>query len=77
VTTNPGPFGSDYARYAGVGLQFGAAILVFAFGGWWLDGKLGTDPWLLIVGVFAGFAGGLYSLLKKVPGASGGGFKKP
>jgi ATP synthase protein I len=72
VATTPGPFGSDYARYAGVGFQFGAAIILFALGGWWLDKRLGTTPWFLILGVFLGFGGGLYSLVKKVPGATGG-----
>jgi F0F1-type ATP synthase assembly protein I len=64
--------GSDNARYAGVGFQFGAAIILFALLGWWLDGKLGTGPWLLILGVVLGFTGGLISLLKKVPPATGG-----
>jgi len=64
-----GPIGADYARYAGVGCQFGATIVLFAAAGWWLDGKLGSSPWLLIVGVFTGFGGGLYALVKKVPGA--------
>ena len=72
MATTPGPFGSDNARYAGVGFQFGAAIIVFALGGWWLDTRLGTKPWLLILGVALGFAGGLISLLKKVPGSTGG-----
>jgi F0F1-type ATP synthase assembly protein I len=64
--------GSDNARYAGVGFQFGAAIIAFALLGWWLDKKLGTGPWLLILGVILGFAGGMISLLKKVPPVTGG-----
>jgi len=71
VASTPGPYGSDYGRYAGLGFQLAASIAIFALGGWWLDGKLGTSPWLLIVGVFTGFGGGLYSLIKRVPGASG------
>jgi F0F1-type ATP synthase assembly protein I len=67
----PGPFGTDFGRYAGLGLQFGATITIFALGGWWLDERLGSSPWLLLVGVFAGFGGGLFSLVRKVPGASG------
>ena len=71
-TSGPdGPFGSDYARYAGLGFQLAASIALFALGGWWLDERLGSSPWLLLLGVFAGFGGGLYSLLKKVPGTTG------
>ena len=57
---------SELYRYSGVGLQFAATIGVFAFGGYWLDGKLGSEPWLLIVGVLLGFVLGLYSMTKKV-----------
>ena len=38
----------------GLGLQFALAILVFTFVGQWLDRRLGTEPWLLLVGVFSG-----------------------
>jgi|RhiMetdeSRZDD1v2_1073273.scaffolds.fasta_scaffold2238072_2 F0F1-type ATP synthase assembly protein I len=55
----------DYYRYAGVGLQFAATLAVFALVGWWGDGKLGTSPWLLLIGVFAGFGLGFYSLVSK------------
>ena len=55
----------DYYRYAGVGLQFAATLAVFALLGWWGDGKLGTSPWLLLIGVFAGFGLGFYSLVSK------------
>lgn len=53
------------ANAMGVGLQFGAAIVVFAFAGLWADRSFGTSPWLLIVGVALGFLGGTVSLLKK------------
>lgn len=53
-------------RYAGVGIQFGLTITLFALLGRWLDGRFGTTPWLLLVGVLIGFGGGTYSLLKKV-----------
>ncbi|MDA1265824.1 MAG: AtpZ/AtpI family protein [Planctomycetota bacterium] len=55
-----------YARLAGVGVQFGAAITVFALAGHWLDGRFGTRPLLLILGVLLGFAGGTISLVLAV-----------
>jgi len=58
-----GPSGADVA---GVGLQFAASILVFLFIGKWLDGRLGTTPWLMVIGVFLGAAGGFYSMYVKL-----------
>lgn len=50
----------------GVGLQFAASILLFLFVGMWLDGKLGTGPWLLILGVFVGGSAGFYSMYRRL-----------
>lgn len=50
----------------GVGLQFAASILLFLFLGMWLDGKLGTAPWLLIVGVFVGGSAGFWSMYRRL-----------
>lgn len=67
VTERP-PRGLElYGRYASLGMQFAATIGLFAWAGWWLDGKLGTRPIALIVGVLLGFVGGLVSLVHKVP----------
>lgn len=66
----------EYGRYAGLGFQFAAAILVLGYAGWWLDEKLSTKPLFLIVGVLAGATGGFLSLLKSVPGPSGGSGRK-
>jgi hypothetical protein len=57
-------------RYSGLGLQFAAAVAVFTLAGRWLDARLGSSPWLLLVGVFLGLGLGLYSLLKKLPTTS-------
>ena len=50
----------------GVGLQFAASILLFLFGGMWLDRKLGTAPWLLIAGVFVGGGAGFWSMYRRL-----------
>ncbi len=47
-------------------MQFGAVITLFALAGHWLDGRLGTSPLLLILGVLTGFFGGTVSLVKAV-----------
>ncbi len=59
-----------YGRYATLGIQFVASMCVLGFAGYWVDGKLGTSPWLLILGLFLGAAGGFYSLLLAVPSAT-------
>jgi ATP synthase protein I len=48
----------------GVGFQFVIVVLVFLFGGQWLDRKLGTGPWLMIAGLMVGGALGFWSLLR-------------
>src|SRR5689334_17889634 len=44
-----------------VGLEMGIAVVLGLLFGRWLDGKFGTDPWLMIVflgfGMAAGFKG--------------------
>ncbi|HVS18652.1 MAG TPA: AtpZ/AtpI family protein [Planctomycetota bacterium] len=58
---------SDFARYAGLGVQFGAAVVLFTLGGAALDRWAGTSPLFLLVGVALGFTGGLISLIRQVP----------
>ena len=53
-TPRPGPPGA--AQYAGLGVTFGAGIVLFTLLGNWVDGRLGTEPWGLLLGVFGGFA---------------------
>jgi ATP synthase protein I len=61
-----GDGGASGGDVAGVGLQFAASIILFLFVGQWLDRKLGTAPWMLIVGVFGGAAAGFYSMYRKL-----------
>jgi F0F1-type ATP synthase assembly protein I len=63
---------SEYARYAGLGLQFGVTVALLSLGGYALDRWAGTLPLFLLVGVGLGFAGGMISLLRHVPAARGG-----
>ena len=61
-----GEEGSWTSKYAGAGLQFGAAIALFALAGVWLDGKFHTSPLFTIIGVFVGGVGGFVSLYTRV-----------
>jgi ATP synthase protein I len=46
---------------ASVGLEMGVAVVIGWGVGYWLDGRFGTEPWLmllfLLLGVAAGFKG--------------------
>ncbi len=61
----------DLARYAGLGAQFAATLAVLTLGGYWLDGRLGTLPLFLLIGVLLGSVGGTIAIVKKVPPAGG------
>lgn len=54
------------SKLAGVGLQFAGVVLLFTLGGHWLDQRLDTGPWLLLVGLVLGLVGGGLSLILSV-----------
>jgi len=60
----------DAFRYAGMGMTFAVTVGLFALGGFFLDGRLGTSPLFLIVAVFLGFGLGLYSMVSKLPSSA-------
>jgi len=53
-------------KYAGLGLQFAASIVVFLYAGQWLDRKFGTEPLFLYVGVFTGAGAAFYSMYRNL-----------
>lgn len=56
-----------------VGMSFVLAIVLGFGGGYWLDGRLGTSPWLAFLGFFLGLAAGVlnvYRVLKATASAS-------
>jgi F0F1-type ATP synthase assembly protein I len=61
--------GLSMAEFGGLGVQFAAGIVVFTFGGLWLDRRLGTMPLFLLVGLFVGCVGGFYSIYRKATAA--------
>jgi F0F1-type ATP synthase assembly protein I len=56
---------SSSSELAGMGVQFVVAILLCLFIGKWLDARLGTAPWLLILGVFVGAAASTIAMYRK------------
>jgi ATP synthase protein I len=50
----------------GSGIQLAATVVLMFFIGRWVDQKLGTDPWFMLVGIFFGLGAGLYNFVKIV-----------
>jgi len=68
---SPGPGrggkgGQDPARLAGIGIQFGIVLVAFLLAGNWLDERLGTEPWLLLAGVFLGFGLSVFWMYRRL-----------
>lgn len=53
-------------RYAGLGIQLAASILLFVFAGRWLDKRLGTQVLFTMIGAFLGFGGFMWSLIRQL-----------
>lgn len=58
--------GISGSEFAGVGLQFAITIVLFALGGIWLDKKLGSSPWFVLLMVFGGASLGFWSMYRRV-----------
>ena len=61
--------GLSGADFAGVGLQFALAIIVFLYAGQWVDKRLGTNGLFTIAGVFVGAGGAFYSMYRRISAA--------
>lgn len=59
----PKNFLSEAASYTHLGLTFAMSILLGFFGGYWLDGKIGSSPLFTLVGAFLGATGGFIFLI--------------
>jgi len=67
--------GSDWTRalreaapYLGLGSSLAALVLAGLGAGYWLDEKLGTRPWLLLLGGMLGIAMALLEFYRTVGG---------
>jgi F0F1-type ATP synthase assembly protein I len=58
------------AEYAGAGLQLALTLVVFMFLGIWLDKRLGSSPWFVLICVFVGAAAGFYSIYRRLMNAT-------
>lgn len=49
-----------------LGLEVGLSIMVGLFGGQWLDGRLGTEPWITVAGFGFGVAAAVRAVLRQM-----------
>jgi F0F1-type ATP synthase assembly protein I len=61
--------GLSGADFAGVGIQFALAIIVFLYAGQWVDKRVGTNGLFTIAGVFVGAGAAFYSMYRKISAA--------
>jgi len=64
-TENPAA-AATHSELAGLGLTLGLATALFAVGGNWIDGQLGTKPLFVLLGTFVGFGGGFWSMYSRL-----------
>ncbi|MET0387859.1 MAG: AtpZ/AtpI family protein [Polyangiales bacterium] len=55
---------SALAKMTSVGIEFSISTLIGLLGGQWIDEKLGSQPWLMIVGLLLGVVAGMRSLIR-------------
>jgi len=51
------------APYLTLGIQLALSVVVFFFIGKWLDGRMGTSPWFMLVGLVLGAVGGMIKFI--------------
>ena len=67
-----GPAFAKLARLSSIGLEMAVATFIGWLFGNWLDGKLGTRPWLMILFLLLGVTAGFLGLVRAAREASRG-----
>lgn len=52
-------------RLAGAGVELAASVGGCVLLGYWIDTKLDSSPWALLIGAAIGIVGGLYNLIRR------------
>lgn len=60
----------DFALSTALGIEFALIMCLGTFGGWWLDKKLNTFPWLILISSMLAFAFAIFVLLKHAKAVS-------
>lgn len=49
-----------------MGIEMAAAVSICTLGGWWLDQRFGTEPYLLIFGLIVGTGAAVKTVVRAV-----------
>ena len=55
----------NWGRYAGIGLEICAGVLLGVLVGYWLDSRYGWTPIGTLIGSLLGIAGGMYLVIRQ------------
>ncbi|MEW6275942.1 MAG: AtpZ/AtpI family protein [Bacillota bacterium] len=58
--------GRAFALASTISFQIAVPVVLGVFGGRYLDDRLGTQPWLMITGLFLGLAAGVAGVIRVV-----------
>ncbi len=61
---SPGSTLRTLAPLLTAGLQLAVAVILFFFLGRWIDQKLDSGPWMMLLFTLAGAGGGLYKFIR-------------
>jgi len=56
--------GRAFALASTITFQLAVPVLMGAFGGRYVDDRLGTSPWLMVAGLFLGLAAGVVGVIR-------------
>jgi len=62
----------EAAPLLGLGMTLAVTVLAGLGAGYWLDGRLGTRPWLMLLGACLGITAALVYFIKTVTGSAKG-----
>lgn len=64
IPHEPSEHGQGMAMAMRVMVEFLSSVIAGTFFGYLIDKEFGTDPWCMIIGIFAGFAVGIWSIYR-------------
>lgn len=59
--------GSSFNHHSYLSIELVASVLIGALGGYGLDRRLGTTPWLFLVGLIVGSAAAILNIMRLIP----------
>ena len=64
VTPRPEGYWRTVGELGTLGLSFVIAIVLGTAAGWWVDGRLNSAPWCILVGFVLGFAAAILNVVR-------------